>query len=446
MNGSRRRAFRLALAVAALACAVLVSGRFDEAASQPKPEGEMRWALYVTLSPVWFDPGEVVGQLTPFWVLYAMHDALVKPMPGNRMAPSLAESWTASADPRRHECTTRGVLRGHDADGDAEARGSRCRVPARCAASPRGEAGPRAQARLLGRHRGVLPGLPGAVGPQVPLARSARAAGRQLRDRSPGAERRGDAGRLQARRELRPPHLRVRAPHRALPVRSREGETVAGRRGLPQRLRRRRAPSASPVFLAGRGDRRVSRRGGNQVEDAADGARGLLLGARDEEAQGALCLHQRALRQRRVADVGGRAEHWSLRLWRLSRHRRVVQAAGLRDRPEPALAAPAADPAAPARAGAVWAHLRIHLAERCWAAGGGARADAHQPLPVVGAPGRSAAQEAMRSGDPQDLLLAIGLGYILAGVALGPHLGLGVVTDETSIELISAIGLILLLL
>jgi peptide/nickel transport system substrate-binding protein len=34
----------------------------------------------VTLSPVWFDPGEVVGQLTPFWVLYALHDALVKPI------------------------------------------------------------------------------------------------------------------------------------------------------------------------------------------------------------------------------------------------------------------------------------------------------------------------------------------------------------------------------
>jgi len=56
----------------------------------------MRWALYVTLSPVWFDPGEVTGQLTPFWVLYALHDALVKPMPGNLMAPSLAESWTVS--------------------------------------------------------------------------------------------------------------------------------------------------------------------------------------------------------------------------------------------------------------------------------------------------------------------------------------------------------------
>src|SRR5213593_2843173 len=116
MNGSRRRAFRLVLAVAALACAVLVSGRFDEAASQPKPEGEMRWALYVTLSPVWFDPGEVVGQINSFWVLYAMHDALVKPMPGNLMTPSLAESWTVSADQRVYEFKLREGLKFHNGD------------------------------------------------------------------------------------------------------------------------------------------------------------------------------------------------------------------------------------------------------------------------------------------------------------------------------------------
>src|SRR5213596_1888770 len=116
MNGSRRRAFRLVLAVAALACAVLVSGRFDEAASQPKPEGEMRWALYVTLSPVWFDPAEVSGQLTPFWVLYAIHDALVKPMPGNLMSPSLAESWTVSADQRVYEFKLREGLKFHNGD------------------------------------------------------------------------------------------------------------------------------------------------------------------------------------------------------------------------------------------------------------------------------------------------------------------------------------------
>lgn len=37
------------------------------------------------------------------------------------------------------------------------------------------------------------------------------------------------------------------------------------------------------------------------------------------------------------------------------------------------------------------------------------------------------------------------LGYILGGALLGPHIGFGVVTDEESIELISEIGLILLL-
>ena len=36
---------------------ILLAGGLDRAAAQNKPEGEMRWALYVTLSPVWFDPG-----------------------------------------------------------------------------------------------------------------------------------------------------------------------------------------------------------------------------------------------------------------------------------------------------------------------------------------------------------------------------------------------------
>jgi hypothetical protein len=65
--------------------------------AQTKPEGEMRFALYVTIAPAWLDPGGAgPGNLTPFWMLYALHDALLKPMSGSRMAPSLAESWTES--------------------------------------------------------------------------------------------------------------------------------------------------------------------------------------------------------------------------------------------------------------------------------------------------------------------------------------------------------------
>jgi peptide/nickel transport system substrate-binding protein len=86
------------------------------AQGQAKPEGEMRWALYLTLSPVWFDPGEVVGVLTPFWVLYALHDALVKPMPGNHLTPSLAESWTLSPDQKVYEFTLRQGVKFHNGD------------------------------------------------------------------------------------------------------------------------------------------------------------------------------------------------------------------------------------------------------------------------------------------------------------------------------------------
>ena len=74
MNGRRVRSM-----VIGLVCVLLAGGLLDDANGQPKPEGEMRWALYVTLSPVWFDPGEVLGLITPFWVLYAIHDALLFP-------------------------------------------------------------------------------------------------------------------------------------------------------------------------------------------------------------------------------------------------------------------------------------------------------------------------------------------------------------------------------
>jgi peptide/nickel transport system substrate-binding protein len=106
--------WRFVFALAALAA---LAGGCTTARAQTKPEGEMRWALYVTPSPAWLDPAEAAGQLTPFWFLYAIHDALVKPMPGNPMAPSLAESWTVSEDQRVYEFKLREGLRFHNGDG-----------------------------------------------------------------------------------------------------------------------------------------------------------------------------------------------------------------------------------------------------------------------------------------------------------------------------------------
>ena len=107
---------RRPLGVLLLASLLLCLGFAGDGAAQAKPDGEMRWALYITISPNWFDPGEVVGQLTPFWVLYALHDALVKPMPGNLATLSLAESWTLSPDGRNYEFKLRENLKFHNGD------------------------------------------------------------------------------------------------------------------------------------------------------------------------------------------------------------------------------------------------------------------------------------------------------------------------------------------
>jgi peptide/nickel transport system substrate-binding protein len=62
------------------------------------PQGQVVYAFHVTLAPRWLDPGETESAITPFKVLYAIHDALVKPMPAGQTTPSLAESWSTSPD------------------------------------------------------------------------------------------------------------------------------------------------------------------------------------------------------------------------------------------------------------------------------------------------------------------------------------------------------------
>ncbi|MGH6689829.1 MAG: hypothetical protein ACREF4_04005 [Gammaproteobacteria bacterium] len=94
-------------------CAVLVLLAVPLAAGAA-PEGQMTWAVHTTLVPVWFDPGEALHG-TPFMVLSALHDAVVKPMPGKNMAPSLAESWTVSPDGLVYEFVLRKGMRFHKA-------------------------------------------------------------------------------------------------------------------------------------------------------------------------------------------------------------------------------------------------------------------------------------------------------------------------------------------
>jgi peptide/nickel transport system substrate-binding protein len=61
-------------------------------------DGQLTIGAHITVAPRWLDPGETESAISPFMVLYAIHDALVKPMPAGPMTPCLAESWSMSAD------------------------------------------------------------------------------------------------------------------------------------------------------------------------------------------------------------------------------------------------------------------------------------------------------------------------------------------------------------
>ena len=102
-----QRSLRVMVGLLALSTVMLVSA---EAHAQ-QPVGQMTLVHGITLAPRWFDPAESEGLVTPFIFYYSIHDALVKPMPGNPMAPCLAESWTSSPDGLTYEFVLRKGLR-----------------------------------------------------------------------------------------------------------------------------------------------------------------------------------------------------------------------------------------------------------------------------------------------------------------------------------------------
>ena len=93
--------------------AILFAGAAPSAA---EPTGTVTWAVHVTLPTRWLDTSETEAEIAPFLVMYGLHDALVKPMPGNLNTPSLAESWTTSKDGRTWDFVLRKGVRFHNGD------------------------------------------------------------------------------------------------------------------------------------------------------------------------------------------------------------------------------------------------------------------------------------------------------------------------------------------
>src|SRR3954463_13889959 len=85
-------------------------------ASGPEPQGKAVMAWRVPIAPAWFAPSTAPAQITPLGMLYAIHDALVRPYPGEKMGPSLAESWEESEDGLTYQFKLRPGLKFHNGD------------------------------------------------------------------------------------------------------------------------------------------------------------------------------------------------------------------------------------------------------------------------------------------------------------------------------------------
>ena len=80
------------------------------------PAGQLTIGVHITLAPTWLDPAETAGIITPFMVMYALHDAMVKPMPGENPSPCLAESWSATEDGLSYDFVLRKGVKFHNGE------------------------------------------------------------------------------------------------------------------------------------------------------------------------------------------------------------------------------------------------------------------------------------------------------------------------------------------
>src|SRR6266704_139378 len=98
----------------------LTFGAAREAIAQATPTGEAVMAWPVTIAPSWFDPATLPPQITPFGILFALHDAMVRPLPGQKMGLGLAEAWTESSDGLSYEFRLRRGLKFYKGAGARE--------------------------------------------------------------------------------------------------------------------------------------------------------------------------------------------------------------------------------------------------------------------------------------------------------------------------------------
>src|SRR5438445_13372339 len=84
--------------------------------AEAAPEGTVTWGVHASLVARWLDPAETEGTIIPFMMLYALHDALLKPMPTGLQTPSPAASWTMSKAGLAYEFVLRKGVKFHNGE------------------------------------------------------------------------------------------------------------------------------------------------------------------------------------------------------------------------------------------------------------------------------------------------------------------------------------------
>ncbi len=80
------------------------------------PAGQLVDAVHISLAPTWFDPAETLGLITPYMLLYALHDAMVKPMPGESQATASPSPGQSTEDGMSYDFILRKDVKFHNGE------------------------------------------------------------------------------------------------------------------------------------------------------------------------------------------------------------------------------------------------------------------------------------------------------------------------------------------
>jgi peptide/nickel transport system substrate-binding protein len=96
--------------------AIMFTTSFAAAAYVDDVDSRVTLGYSISIAPAWFDPANTPGIVTPFLVIYALHDSVLKGMPAGPFTPSLAEQYSATEDGLSYEFVLRASAKFHNGE------------------------------------------------------------------------------------------------------------------------------------------------------------------------------------------------------------------------------------------------------------------------------------------------------------------------------------------